>query len=61
VQVSGPRLRILKLSSVRTIKTTIAFPDSLPHLVDIDTSGLGGGICVRPSQVKVHLLAAPAP
>lgn len=61
VQVSGPRLRILKLLSVRTVKTTIAFPDSLPHLVDIDTSGLGPGIRVRPSQVKVHLLAAPAP
>jgi len=61
VQISGPRHLILKMPSVRTIRTTIAFPDSLPHLVDIDTSALGPGVRVRPGQVKVHLLASPAP
>jgi hypothetical protein len=29
--------------------------------VDIDTSALGPGVRVRPTQVKVHLLAAPQP
>lgn len=59
VQISGPRQVILKMASVRTIPTTITFPDSLTHLVDIDTSALGPGVRVRPSQVKVHLLASP--
>ncbi len=58
VQVSGPRHVILKMRSVRTMKTTIAYPDSLAHLVDIDTSALGPGVRVRPGQVKVHLLGS---
>ncbi|MEO6878627.1 MAG: hypothetical protein ABI205_09120, partial [Gemmatimonadaceae bacterium] len=58
VQVSGPRHVILKMQSVRTMKTTIAYPDSLAHLVDIDTSALGPGVRVRPGQVKVHLLGS---
>jgi YbbR domain-containing protein len=61
VQVSGPRQLIVKMRSVRTVRTTIPYPDSLPHLVDIDTTGLGSGVRVRPSQVKVHLLATPGP
>ena len=31
------------------------YPDSLPHLVDIDTSALGPGVRVRPAQVRVSL------
>jgi hypothetical protein len=58
VQVSGPRHMVVRVSSVRTVKTTIPFPDSLPHLVDIDTTGLGA-MCVRPSQVKVMLTLLP--
>jgi YbbR domain-containing protein len=56
VQVSGPRHLVLQVKSVRTIRTTIPFPDSLPHLVDIDTTGLAPGIRVRPGQVKVQLV-----
>jgi hypothetical protein len=59
VQISGPRHLILKMPSVRTVKTTIPYPDSLTHLVDIDTTALGPGIRVRPGQVKVHLLSHP--
>ncbi|MDB4873607.1 MAG: hypothetical protein JWM41_53 [Gemmatimonadetes bacterium] len=59
VQISGPRHLILKMPSVRTVKTTIPYPDSLAHLVDIDTAALGPGVRVRPGQVKVHLLANP--
>ncbi len=61
VLVSGPRHVVLAISSVRTVKATLPYPDSLPHLVDIDTTGLGDGVRVRPAQVKVQLeLAAPA-
>lgn len=56
VQVSGPRHLVLQVKSVRTIRTTIPFPDSLPHLVDIDTAGLAPGLRVRPGQVKVQLV-----
>jgi hypothetical protein len=59
VQISGPRHVILKMPSVRTVKTTIPYPDSLAHLVDIDTAALGPGVRVRPGQVKVHLLGNP--
>ena len=58
VEVSGPRLRIAALKQVTTVKSVIPAGDSLPHLVDIDTAGLG--VRVRPGQVKVQL-AAPRP
>ena len=54
MQISGPRHLVLARSrSVRTVKTTIPFPDSLTHLVDIDTAALGPGLRVRPAQVQV--------
>jgi len=59
VLVTGPRHLVLRIPSVRTVKTTIAFPDSLPHLVDLDTTGFGPGIRVRPSQIKVSFKALP--
>jgi YbbR domain-containing protein len=59
VQISGPRQVVLQIASVRTTKTTIAYPDSQTHLVDIDTSALGAGVRVRPTQVKVQLTFVP--
>jgi YbbR domain-containing protein len=59
VQISGPRHLVLSVTSVRTNKTTIPFPDSLAHLVDIDTASLGPGLRVRPTQVKVQLTLLP--
>jgi hypothetical protein len=59
VRISGPRHLVLRIPSVRTVRTTIPFPDSMTHLVDIDTTLLGPGIRVRPGQVKVHLFADP--
>jgi hypothetical protein len=50
VTVLGPRRAVAQLRFVRTIVDTIT-PDTLPHLVDLDTTGLGVG--VRPLQVKV--------
>jgi len=60
VQISGPRQMVLQIPSVRTTKTTIAYPDSQTHLVDIDTTTLGAGVRVRPTQVKVQLTFVPA-
>ncbi|HEX8941602.1 MAG TPA: hypothetical protein VF785_00610 [Gemmatimonadaceae bacterium] len=59
VQVTGPRHIVMGVASVHTVKTTISFPDSLPHLVDIDTAGLNPAIHVRPAQVKVQLSLTP--
>ena len=55
VELTGPRHLITKIGFVRTVKTTIPYPDSLPHLVDIDTTSLGAGVRVRPAQVRVSL------
>jgi hypothetical protein len=43
---------------VTTARVAIPATDSLPHLVDIDTTRLG--LRVKPSQVKVHLVPTPA-
>jgi len=59
VEVSGPRQRVFGTEFVVTVHVAIPANDSLPHLVDIDTTRLG--LRVRPSQVKVHLVpSAPA-
>jgi len=49
----------LRVPWVRTVKTIIGFPDSLPHLVDLDTTGFAPGVRVRPSQIKVYFRALP--
>jgi YbbR domain-containing protein len=59
VQVTGPRHVVMGVSSVRTVKTTISFPDSLPHLIDIDTAGMNPAIHVRPAQIKAQLSLTP--
>jgi YbbR domain-containing protein len=61
IEIGGPRHLIGKIRYVKTIKTTLPFPDSLPHLVDLDTSGLGLGVRLKPSQVKVTLLPSGRP
>jgi hypothetical protein len=53
VEVTGPRHLVAKIEFVKTNRTTISYPDSLPHLVELDTTGLGPGVRLRPSQVKV--------
>src|SRR5436190_9524749 len=58
VEVSGPRQRVLGVPYVVTARVVIPATDSLPHLVDIETTRLG--LRVRPSQVKVHLVPAAA-
>jgi hypothetical protein len=53
VQVIGPRQRVSEVEYVTTVRAFIMASDSLPHLVDIDTTRLG--LRVRPAQVKVQL------
>jgi YbbR domain-containing protein len=60
VVVSGPRHMLRRIPSVRTVKATVPFADSLPHLVDIDTVGFGP-VRVKPAQVKVHFRLLPRP
>jgi hypothetical protein len=57
VVVSGPRQIVARVGFVPTAMTLIPLPDSLPHLVDLDTSR--AGIRVRPSQVKVRITPLP--
>lgn len=59
VLVTGPRHLVMRIPSVRTVKTTVTLPDSLPHLVDIDTVGFGSRIRIRPSQVKALFVSLP--
>ena len=59
VLVTGPRHLVMRIPSVRTVKTTIAAPDSLPHLIDIDTVGFGNRIRIKPGQVKALLVPLP--
>ena len=59
VQISGPRHRVAQIASVQTVRGTITIPDSLPHLVDIDTTLLGPEIRAKPTQVKVLIRPGP--
>jgi hypothetical protein len=56
VTVLGPRPVVLRVARVSTVVDTLSI-DTLPHLVDLDTTGLG--VTVRPRQVKVSFLRTP--
>jgi hypothetical protein len=49
VTVSGPRRDVVRLRFIVTLADTVGV-DSVPHLVDLDTVGLG--VSVKPPQVK---------
>jgi hypothetical protein len=53
VQVIGPRQVVSRVDRVWTVRSTIPAADSLPHLVDIDTTRLGAR--VKPAQVKAYV------
>jgi hypothetical protein len=54
VEISGPRLAVIRVAFVRTDSTTILATDSIPHQVAIDTAGLG--VTVKPPQVRVRVM-----
>lgn len=56
VTVLGPRRAVAQISSVRTIVDSIT-ADTLSHLIDLDTAGLGA--TVRPFQVKARFVRLP--
>ena len=53
VEISGPRLAVIRIAFVRTDTTTILGNDSIPHQVALDTTGLG--VTVKPDQVRIRL------
>jgi hypothetical protein len=55
VTVRGPRAAVARLRFVPTVADSIAV-DTLPHLVDLDTTGLG--VIVQPMQVKALFVRA---
>jgi hypothetical protein len=61
IEVGGPRHLVARIPFVKTIRATIPFPDSLPHLVDLDTGGLGQGVRLRPGQVRVMFIPGGRP
>ena len=52
VTVLGPRRAVAQLRFVQTVVDSIGV-DTVPHLVDLDTAGLG--VSVRPAQVKATI------
>ena len=59
VRITGPRRNVRRIESVHPFSLTIASADTLRHVADLDTAGLG--IRILPSQVKVHLRAPRRP
>jgi hypothetical protein len=53
VTILGPRRTVADIEFVRTVVDSIIV-DTLPHLVDLDTAGLGA--TVRPTQVKARFV-----
>ena len=52
VRVTGPRRVVRQLRGVRPYSLSIAWGDTLPHVADLDTAGLG--VRVEPTQVRVR-------
>jgi YbbR domain-containing protein len=58
VTVLGPRGAVADIEFVRTVVDSIVV-DTMPHLVDLDTTGLGA--TVRPTQVKARFVRRRPP
>ncbi len=52
VRVTGPRRVVRQLHGIHPSALSIAWGDTLPHLADLDTTGIG--VRVEPTQVKVR-------
>ena len=59
VRVTGPRAAVRRVITLRPQPLAIADGDTLTHLADLDTAGLG--VRVRPAQVRVRARYAGAP
>jgi len=58
VRVTGPRRVVRQLRGIHPYSLSIAWGDTLPHLADLDTVGIG--VRVEPTQVKVRYRAPVA-
>jgi hypothetical protein len=58
VRITGPRRVVRALRGISPDALTIAAGDTLPHVAELDTAGLG--VRVSPAQVKVRVNTAPA-
>lgn len=58
VRITGPRGAVRRVRYVRPEQLSLDVGDTLVHLVDLDTTGLG--VIVNPAQVKVHITPTPA-
>ena len=58
VRVTGPRRVVRQLRGIHPDSLTIASGDTLPHVADLDTAGIG--VRVEPAQVRVRN-RAPVP
>lgn len=57
VLITGPRRVVRRIATVHPFSLSIARGDTIRHLADLDTTGLG--VRVVPSQVKVQLRRVP--
>ena len=57
VRITGPRRIVRRLRGVYPVPLTLAAGDTLPHVADLDTAGLG--VTVNPAQVKVRASGTP--
>jgi len=57
VLVTGPRRAVRRIAMVHPFSLSIARGDTIRHVADLDTTGLG--VRVVPSQVKVQLRRVP--
>lgn len=59
VRITGPRRVVRRLRDISPTALSIAMGDTLPHVADLDTAGLG--VRVAPAQVKVRVQAGARP
>ena len=57
VLITGPRRAVRRIATVHPFSLSIARGDTIRHVADLDTTGLG--VRVVPSQVKVQLRRVP--
>jgi hypothetical protein len=52
VRITGPRRVVRRMRGIRPHSLSIAMNDTMPHVAELDTTGIG--VQVQPAQVKVQ-------
>src|SRR5688500_7892330 len=58
VRITGPRRVVRRMRGIRPHSLSIAMNDTMPHVAELDTTGIG--VQVQPAQVKVQWRAGAA-